>query len=108
VASVRCGATLDRDACERHARANKLSPGQWSARILLEEPFDRTNAARAVCNDQKWGLILEALLATREVVEHSGSGLGLQDLRPSRPPRPQAEAAGRPGQGRGRGPPRRF
>lgn len=87
VASVRKGMVLEQRSCEAFARMNKLSPGQWNARILLEEPFDRTNAARAVCSDQKWGLILEAFLATREVVEHSGSSLTLQDLRPRRPPR---------------------
>ena len=51
--------------------------------MFLEEPFDRTNAARAVCSDQKWAIILEALLSTRDVVEHGGSGLGLDDLGPS-------------------------
>ena len=35
----------------------KLSPGQWRAHMLLEEPFDRTNAARAVCNEAQFDKI---------------------------------------------------
>ena len=46
VASVRTGGVLRAEDCERFARINKMGPGQWSARILVEEPFDRTNAAR--------------------------------------------------------------
>ena len=46
MASVRTGGVLRAEDCERFARINKMGPGQWSARILVEEPFDRTNAAR--------------------------------------------------------------
>ena len=46
VASVRTGQVLRAGDCERFARLQKLGPGQWSARILVEEPFERTNAAR--------------------------------------------------------------
>ena len=74
---------LQAENARLNARINKLGHGQWSARILLEEPFDRTNAARAVCSDQKWAIILESLLSTKDVVEHGGSGLGLADLGPS-------------------------
>lgn len=84
VASVRKGMVLEQKDCEAYARMHKLSPGQWNARILIEEPFDRTNAARAVCSDQKWGLIVEAFLYTRDVVERGGPNLGLEDLRPRR------------------------
>ena len=33
------------------------SPGQWRAKLLVEEPFERTNAARAVCSEEMWQLI---------------------------------------------------
>ena len=46
VASVRTGEVLRAGDCERFARIQKTGPGQWSARILIEEPFERTNAAR--------------------------------------------------------------
>jgi hypothetical protein len=60
---------------------NKLPAGQWSARLLMEEPFDRTNAARAVCNDQKWRLVKATLEATQSRIEKSNiSGLTLDDL----------------------------
>ena len=42
---------------QEYARCQKIAPGQWSAMVLVEEPFDRTNAARAVCSAVKWKLI---------------------------------------------------
>ena len=54
VGSIRCGSTLNATDCEDFARMNKLAPGQWKAHLLMEEPFDRTNAARAVCNAERW------------------------------------------------------
>jgi len=81
VGSIRCGSILDASDCERFARISKLSPGQWSARLLMEEPFDRTNAARAVCNDQKWRLVRDTLDATQTRIERCNiSGLTLEDL----------------------------
>lgn len=81
VGSIRCGSVLDATQCERFARMNKLPAGQWSARLLMEEPFDRTNAARAVCNDQKWRLVKATLEATQSRIEKSNiSGLTLDDL----------------------------
>ena len=48
--------------------------------VVVEEEVEgempRTNAARAVCSDQKWEVILEALLSTREVAEHGGHHVG--------------------------------
>merc|ERR1711874_542310 len=46
VGSVRLGRVLDVESCARYAKENKLGPGQWKAKLLMEEPFDRTNAAR--------------------------------------------------------------
>ena len=40
------GRVLRAEDCERFARINKIGPGQWTARLLMEEPFERTNAAR--------------------------------------------------------------
>jgi len=81
VGSIRCGSILDAADCERFARISKLSPGQWSARLLMEEPFDRTNAARAVCNDEKWRLVKATLEATHAKIEKCNiSGLTLDDL----------------------------
>jgi len=57
VASIRRGYALEKDECETYARSMKLSPGQWRAHMLLEEPFDRTNAARAVCNEAQFDKI---------------------------------------------------
>lgn len=81
VGSVRCGAVLEAADCERFARTNKLAPGQWSARLLMEEPFDRTNAARAVCSDQKWDLVQEVFKNTHQRIKGANiANLGLEDL----------------------------
>lgn len=81
VGSIRSGSVLDAGDCERFARLHKLSPGQWSARLLLEEPFDRTNAARAVCNDQRWRLVRDTFQATSAKIERTSiTGLTLEDL----------------------------
>ena len=70
VGSIRCGSILDAADCERFARISKLSPGQWSARLLMEEPFDRTNAARAVCSDEKWRLVKATLEVGHDITIH--------------------------------------
>eukprot|EP00088_Acartia_fossae_P032083 TRINITY_DN32899_c0_g1_i1.p1 TRINITY_DN32899_c0_g1~~TRINITY_DN32899_c0_g1_i1.p1 ORF type:complete len:516 (-),score=114.26 TRINITY_DN32899_c0_g1_i1:429-1976(-) len=64
VASIRTGITLSKDSCESYARKYNLSPGQWRAHLLLEEPFDRTNAARAVCNESQFERIRSVLRTT--------------------------------------------
>ena len=46
VGSVRTGRVLRGEDCERFARINKLSQEHWTKRLLVEEPFERTNAAR--------------------------------------------------------------
>ena len=46
VASVRTGRILTNAECEAHARAVKNGVGQWKAYVCVEEPFERSNAAR--------------------------------------------------------------
>ena len=48
VASVRTGRILPNAQCEAHARAVKNGVGQWKAYVCVEEPFERSNAARYV------------------------------------------------------------
>jgi len=84
VGSVRCGSLLAAADCERFAREQKSGPGQWSARLLIEEPFDRTNAARAVCNDEKWAMVQHVFKKTHQRIEQSKVvSLTLEDLSPS-------------------------
>jgi len=81
VGSVRTVRVLRGDDCERFARINKLGPGQWTARLLVEEPFERTNAARAVCSDEKWRLIEAVFLATKDLISKCDmSKLSLDDF----------------------------
>jgi len=81
VASVRTGQVLRAGDCERFARLQKLGPGQWSARILVEEPFERTNAARAVCSDEKWDLITSVFMRTvMEIKNRDKKKMGLDDF----------------------------
>ena len=60
VASPRAGCKLDISSCQSLAKENKNSPGQWDAYVCIEEPFDRTNAGRAICKRDKFDLILDA------------------------------------------------
>ena len=48
VASVRTGRILTNVECETHARAVRNGIGQWKAYVCVEEPFERSNAARIV------------------------------------------------------------
>ena len=61
VGSIRTGKTLNVEICHSYAKENKASPGQWSAYILMEEPFDRSNAGRAVVRRDKFDVILKEL-----------------------------------------------
>ena len=60
VGSIRTGKKLNSADCQAYAKENKNSPGQWNAYILVEEPFDRSNAGRAVCRREKFDAILKA------------------------------------------------
>ena len=47
----------------------------------MEEPFDRTNAARAVCSDQKWDMMREVFEVTYRRIQGANiASLGLGDL----------------------------
>ena len=59
VGSLRVGKILNVEICHSYAKENKTSPGQWSAYILMEEPFDRSNAGRAVVRRDKFDVILK-------------------------------------------------
>ena len=59
VGSIRVGKVIDSEVCHSFAKDNKASPGQWSAYILMEEPFDRSNAGRAVVRRDKFDAILK-------------------------------------------------
>ena len=61
VGSVRTGGYLWPSDCQDHARQHKIGPGQWDAYIGMEEPFERTNAARAVINREMFDKILHQL-----------------------------------------------
>lgn len=81
VASVRTGQVLSVHQCEQFARQYKISPGQWRAKLLVEEPFERTNAARAVCSEPMWQLIRRAFQRTAAHLEQCDlSKLKLEDL----------------------------
>jgi len=71
VGSVRTGKRLDNRYCQDYARANDLSPKQWEAYICMEEPFDRTNAGRAVVKRPQFDIILEALKKADQDINQS-------------------------------------
>jgi len=80
VGSVRLGCVLDAETCARYAKENKLGPGQWNAKLLLEEPFDRTNAARSVINAGKWKDIQQVFDATARRLKGNVNKVTLEEL----------------------------
>ncbi len=66
VPSVRTGSLLTNSYCENFARRHGMPPRQWTAYVCVEEPFDRTNAARAVVQRVPFDVILREFRNTRE------------------------------------------
>merc|ERR1711974_540939 len=54
VISIRVGKYLSKEYCRDFSTRHRIGPGQWNAHLLIEDPFERTNVARAVCCGQKW------------------------------------------------------
>lgn len=64
VASVRTGRVLTNAECHAFAKQNLNGPGQWNAYVCVEEPVDRSNAARAVCRREAFDEVLYHLAET--------------------------------------------
>ncbi len=64
VASVRTGSVLSNASCHAHAKSIQVGPGQWKAYVCVEEPFERSNAARATCKRDSFDDILYAISST--------------------------------------------
>ena len=73
VGSIRVGKALNVETCHAHSKEKKTSPGQWSAYILMEEPFDRSNAGRAVVRRDKFDVILKELNDAHRSLKKGGS-----------------------------------
>ena len=50
----------------------QLGPRQWEAYICMEEPFDRTNAGRAIIRREKFDLILNAFKSAAKKIRKGG------------------------------------
>ena len=72
VGSVRTGTVLSNRSCYDYAKSNSLSPKQWEAYMCMEEPFDRTNAGRAVIKRPEFDTILKAFKAAHELIQGNG------------------------------------
>jgi len=58
--SVRTGTVLSIEQCHRRAQQTNNSPGQWNAYICMEEPFNFSNAGRAIIKRPQFDKILNA------------------------------------------------
>lgn len=67
--SVRLGTTLEK-ATAREFRSAKNTPGQWRF-ICCEEPFDRTNTARSVSDEDAFMRILNVFQQSYFRLKHS-------------------------------------
>eukprot|EP00095_Tigriopus_kingsejongensis_P001213 maker-scaffold959_size76551-snap-gene-0.17 protein:Tk01213 transcript:maker-scaffold959_size76551-snap-gene-0.17-mRNA-1 annotation:"poly rna polymerase gld-2 homolog a-like" len=79
-ASVRTGAVLKVSDCQQFAHRNGTPKGQWNAYICVEEPYDRTNAGRAICRRESFDEILEALAQTWEQIKQKGEKVLLESI----------------------------
>lgn len=69
VISVRLGCTIDKDTARNYVN-NKNTPTQWRW-ICIEEPFDRTNTARSVWDEQSFSHILNVFRYSHYKLEKS-------------------------------------
>ncbi|XP_076350502.1 poly(A) RNA polymerase GLD2-like isoform X3 [Tachypleus tridentatus] len=67
--SVRLGCTLPKHVVMKY-KSPKNTQGQWKY-ICIEEPFDKTNTARAVYNEQAFSNILMVFRTSLEILEES-------------------------------------
>ena len=67
VASVRTARLLDARDCQDYARSIHFSPGQWDANVLVEEPYDRSNAGRATCRRDAFDDIVGAFQSANQI-----------------------------------------
>jgi len=51
----------------------QLGSRQWEAYICMEEPFDRTNAGRAIIRRERFDEILSAFKAADKIMRKGGS-----------------------------------
>lgn len=73
--SIREGKVIPINDCQTYARVNKLIPGQWDAYICMEEPFERTNAGRAVVRRERFDIILAELKTAHKKIKKDGKNL---------------------------------
>lgn len=69
VISVRLGCTIDKDTARNYVNS-KNTPTQWRW-ICIEEPFDRTNTARSVWDEQSFSQILNVFRYSHYKLEKS-------------------------------------
>ncbi len=77
VPSVRLGRLLTNHECESFARRHDMSPRQWTAYVCVEEPFERSNAARAVVRRDAFDRILWAARSAKQAL---GRGAAFYEL----------------------------
>lgn len=69
VISIRLGCTIDKDTARNYVNS-KNTPTQWRW-ICIEEPFDRTNTARSVWDEQSFSQILNVFRYSHYKLEKS-------------------------------------
>lgn len=69
MASVRTARLLDARSCQEYARSIQNGPGQWDANVLVEEPYDRSNAGRATCRRDAFDDIVNAFQGANQLLK---------------------------------------
>ena len=69
--SVRCGKVIPIYECQEKAKQRRANPGQWNAYICMEEPFDRSNAGRAIIKRPQFDKIITAFDSAQRLMERN-------------------------------------
>ena len=75
VPSVRLGRLLTNASCETFSRRHGTAPRQWTAYVCVEEPFDRSNAARSVVQRYAFDRILQAAHDAKRALQNPNASL---------------------------------
>ena len=71
VMSVRTGNTLSREECQRYTYARSMGHRQWTARMMIEDPYRRNNVTTYVSDGGQWRKIQAAFRDAATVINNN-------------------------------------
>ena len=77
VISVRTGHILSREECQRYTYARRMGHRQWTANMMIEDPYRRNNVTTYVSND--WGQWRKIRAAFRDAATVINNNMNAKD-----------------------------